>query len=215
MSFSSFFETCGQWLFSRIRPAFFFALTAFPLLAATLFIFFEKGNLQELEERFAAAARKEKIALERKFRKERFLERYSHVDPYFLDQQIESFPLLQAERERLDSLLHHPAFPESEALKERLRSLSNNHLAFTEGNIRTSAQMKEVDERQRHPVQMDETDLQKILSLLEDVPIESHLPSNNSPQILIKELRLKKQETSLHMQVVEVDMDLLKREFIK
>lgn len=215
MSSSQFFEACGQFFFSRMRPAFFFALTVFPLLVAALFIFFEKTNFQELEERFTAAARKEKIALERKARKERFLERYSQADPYFLDQQIESFPLLQAEKEKLESLLHHPAFPESEALKERLRFLSNNGLAFTEGNIRTSAQMKEVDEKQRHPVQMDEKDLQKILSLLEDVPVESHLPSNKGPQILIKELRIKKQETPLHMQVVEVDMDLLQREFIK
>ncbi|HSX10341.1 MAG TPA: hypothetical protein VLF94_01305 [Chlamydiales bacterium] len=215
MSFSQFFEKCGLIFFSRTRPLFFFALAVFPILAAALFIFMEKSKLQELEGRFAAAARKEKIAFERKARKERFIHRYSHADPYFLDQKIEAFPLLQAEKERLSSLLHHPAFPDSEVLKERLRFLTDNRLAFAEENIQTSSQMKEIDEKQRRTVEMDESDLQKILSLLEDTPIGPYLPPNDSPQILIKELHLKKHETPLQTQVFEVDMDLLKREFIR
>lgn len=215
MSFNLFLEKCGQFFFSRMRPAFFFALTVFPILAAALFIFLEKSKLQELEERFATAARKEKIAFERKARKERFIQRYSHSDPYFLDQQIESFPLLEAEKERLTAMLHHPAFPESQTLEARLRFLNSNRFAFAEENIRTSSQMKEIDEKQRYPVQMDENDLQKILSLVEDVPIGPYLPSNKSPQILIKELKIKKKETPLQTQVFEVDMELLKREFIQ
>ena len=196
-----------------MHPSFFFLLTALPLLSATLFLFLEKGSLHELEGRFAAAARKEKIAFERKSRKERFIQRYSHADPYFIDQQIESFPLLMAEKERLESLLHHPAFPESAVLKERLQFLNGNRLAFAEENIKSSSQLKEVEEKQRHAVQMDEQDIQKILSLIEDVPIGPYLPSSRSPQILIKEFRLKKQETPLQTQVWEAEMDLFKREF--
>lgn len=215
MSFSQIFEKCGQIFFSRTRPIFFFALTICPILAAALFVFLEKGKLQELESRFSAAARKEKIAFERKSRRERFIQRYSHSDPYFLDQQIEAFPLLQTEKERLQSLLHHPAFPQSEILRERLQFLTDNRLSFAEENIRTSSQMKEIEEKQRRSVQMDQKDLQKILSLIEDVPVGPYLPSNTSPQILIKELKIKKLETSLQTEVFEVDMDLLKREFIK
>lgn len=212
MPLSHFFERCGQLFFSRMHPVFFFLLTIFPVLAAALFVFLEKGNLQELEERFAAAARKEKISFERKARKELFMQRYSHADPYFLDQQIESLPLLLAEKERLESLLHHPAFPESTVLKNRLQFIHDNRLAFIEENMRTSAQLKEVEEKQRHAVQMDEQDLQKILSLIEDVQVGPYLPSNASPQILIKDFRLKKQETPLN-QVWEAEMDLFKREF--
>jgi hypothetical protein len=215
MSLNPFFEKCGQIFFSRIHPVFFFTLTVLPILIASLFIFVEKGNLYELEDRFATAARKEKVAFERKSRKERFLQRYSHADPYFLDQQIETMALLQTEKEKLESLLRHPAFPESAVIKERLRFLSDNRLAFTEENIRTSAQMKEVEEKQRRPVEMDERDLQKILSLLEDVPIGPYLPSQTSPQILIQELRLKKQKTSLQTESWEANMNLLKREFIQ
>lgn len=215
MSLSQCFEKCGQFFFSRIGPVVFVFLIVTPILATGLFIFLEKSSLQTLEKRFAIAARKEKIAFEKRARKERFINRYSHADPYFLDQQIEAFPLLQAEKEKLESLLHHPAFPESVALKERLQFLNNNRLAFTEENIRTSSQIKEIDEHLRHSVQMDDKDLQKILSLIEDVPIGSNLPSNTSPQIIIRDLRLKTPQTSLQTQVFEVDMDLLKREFIR
>lgn len=212
MSLSHFFERSGQIFFSRMHPVFFFLLTMLPVLAAACFVFLEKGHLQDLEERFAAAARKEKISLERKARKERFIQRYSQADPYFLDQKIESFPLLLAEKEQLESLLHHPAFPESTVLKDRLQFLNDNRLAFVEENMKTSSQWKEVEEKQRRPVQMDEQDLQKILSLIEDVQVGPYIPSNTSPQILIKDFRLKKQETPLN-QVWEAEMDLFKREF--
>lgn len=210
-----FLEKSGQFFFSQMRPAFFFILVTFPLLAASLLLFFESSEIQSLEERFIKLSRKQKIAFERKERKERFLKRHSNPNPYFLDQEIEAFPLLQSERTRLESLLHHPAFPESRSLKERLTFINENRLAFAEENIRVSSTMKEVDEKQRKPVQMDENDLKKILSLLEDLPIDSSVPETGSPQILIKDFRLKKQETSLQTQVFEVEMDLLKREFIK
>ncbi len=210
-----FFERWGRLLFSRIRPPFFFALVVFPLFAAALFLFSEYTQLEELQGRFAKAARKEQAASERKARKERFLSRYSHANPYFLDQQIESFPLLQAKRQRLKSLLHHPAFPQPQAIQQRLEFLEQNRLAFSEENIRTSPQMKEVDEKQRHSAQMDDNDLKKILSLIEDVPIGPYVPSEDSPQLIIKDFRLKKQKTPLQTEVFEVEMDLLKREFTK
>lgn len=208
-----FLEKCGQLFFLRMRPLFFFALTIFPLIFVSIILAKQSNDLQELETRFAKAARKERLALERKARKEKFLRRYSNPNPYFLDQQIESVLLLQNERQKLLSLLHHPAFPESPAIRDRLHFLEENRLMFTEGKIEVSSQMKEVEEKQRHPVQMDENDLKHILSLIEDVSIDSFSPSAGSPQLLVKELHFKKQRTPLHTEVFEVEMDLLKREF--
>ena len=210
-----FFEKCGILFFSKMRPVFFFALVAAPLLIASFFLYQEVLQYQELQERFLKASRKEQLAMERMGRKERFLHRYSQATPYFLDQTIESLPLLQKEKEQLKSLLNHPAFPESVAIKERLSFIEENRLAFKEEKIETSKQMKEVQEKQRHPVQMDENDLKQILALLEDVQIDECLPKIHSPQILIKEFHLKKIETPLQQEVFEVEMDLIKREFSK
>ena len=72
--------------------------------------------------------------------------------------------------------------------------------------------MKEVDEKQRYPVQMDESDLKQILSLIEERQTSGRY---KRPQILIKTFTLKKCETPLQTEVFEVEMALLKREFVK
>jgi hypothetical protein len=212
-----FFERCGKLFFSQIRPFFLLLLVLFPPLLSALFLFFQHTQLQELEERFAAASRKGRVALSRKTQKERFLQRYASSNPYFIDQQIETLSFLQNERRHLESLLNHPALIRKEAIQQRLSFIlsDENKLAFTEENIRTSSQMAEVDEKQRHPIQVDEEDLQRLLALIEDLRIGDHLPSKQSPQLLIRDFKLKKQQTALQTDVFELEMELLKREFIK
>jgi hypothetical protein len=83
-----FLEKCGQFFFLKMRPAFFYALVIFPLLAAALLLSQQSEEIQDLETRFASSARKERLALDRKSRKEKFLKRYSNSNTYFLDKQI-------------------------------------------------------------------------------------------------------------------------------
>ncbi|HSX26665.1 MAG TPA: hypothetical protein VLE89_06635 [Chlamydiales bacterium] len=208
-------ERCGKLFFSQMRPLFFFLILAFPILFSFSLLFMQTSNLQELERRFTTAVRKGKLAIDRKSQKEHFLQRYDHTDPYFIDQQIESFFFLQKERQQLELLLQHPAFPKKELIQERLSFLTSkeNHLSFIEENIRISSQMKETEEKQRHPIQLDEEDLQKLLALIEDIPIGSFLPSVQSPQLLINNFTLRNLQPPLHTPVWEIQMDLLKREF--
>jgi hypothetical protein len=209
------FERLGKLLFAQMSPPFFFSLLVLPPLLSALALFFQIGELKELEARFAAAARKEKIAIARKERKENFLQKYAQVNPYFLDQQIESLPLLENERQKLEQLLHHPAFPNHPSFRERLHFISQNRLQFAEENLQTSATIKEVEEKLRHPVQIDESDLKKILALIENRKIESFEPSPSSPQLIVQDLQLTKIKTALQTEVFELDLQLLKREFIK
>lgn len=210
-----YLEKCGILFFSKIRPIFFFALVLSPLLVTTFFLYQEALQLQDLQERFRKAYRKESLAMDRKGRKERFIERYSHANPYFLDQTIESYLLLQKEKRQLESLINHPAFPDSPEIQERLKFIDQNRLAFSEEKIENSSILKEVYEKQRHPVQMDESDLKQILALLEDVPIAGTKSKIDAPQILIKDFRLKKVETPIQTQAFEVEMELIKQEFTK
>ncbi len=198
-----------------MRPSFFFALLALPVVAATIYLSAELTFLHDLEERFVKAARKEKGATERRGKKERFLARHTDPDPYFIDRRIESFPLLEKELIKLNTLLNHPAFPECRSIKDRFEFLKENRLSFTEENIQSSGKIKEVEEKLRRPVQMDETDLQKILTLIEDLPSEPSDRETPVPQLVIKEFRLKKIETQLETELFEVQMDLIKREFTK
>ncbi len=209
-----FLEKCGRLFFLQMRPIFFFACILFPLLGSGFFLSQKSLSLEELKIRFANAVRKEKTALERKNQKERFLQRYSQASPYFLNENIESFQLLKKEREKLESLQNHPAFPESQTLQDRILFLNENRLIFTEQKLDISSLIKETEEKLRHPVQVDEDDLKQLLCLIEDIQVDSYLPILGSPQILIKEFLLRKCETSLHTEAFEIEMDLLKREFI-
>ncbi|HLB53025.1 MAG TPA: hypothetical protein VJK48_04885 [Chlamydiales bacterium] len=188
-----------------------------PILIATLFLFMQNRNLEELEELFIGASRKAKTAFERKQKKERFLGRYLYANPYFLNEQIESIVFLQREKQQIQALFSHPASVDKDLLQERLAFLSGNEnrFSFIEENIRFSKEMKETEEKQRYPVQMDEDDLKKVLSIIENIPIGLHTPISSSPQLLIRELRMKRLQTPLQTEVFEVEMELHKREFTK
>lgn len=60
---------------------------------------------------------------------------------------------------------------------------------------------------------MDESDFKKLLSLIEDVPLDSNLPLPDSPQMIITDLILKKSAKILNREILEVEMKILKREF--
>src|SRR5579872_407387 len=155
--FDPLLEKLGQCFFSKMRPFFFFALLAFPLLTAAVFLIIQNDRIQKIEERFATASAKGKIAFERKAKKERFLRRYTNPDPYFLDQRIESLLFLQNEKQQIDSLMRHPALPHKQSLQERYSFLTDgsNRLSFAEENIQTSGRIKETDEKLQYPVQVD------------------------------------------------------------
>lgn len=207
-----FLEHCGQFCFKKIRPSIFFSSLLVPIICATFYLFFQILELQELENRFIYSTKKGKSAIEKKRNKEQFLRRYSSYTPYFINQYIESLNFLDKEKQELITLLNHPAVLNKKILKERLSFLSGetNRLLFAEEKVRSSTKIKETEEKQRHPVQVDEKDLEKLLSLIEDVSSEPL----NSPQLIIRNFQLKKKETSLRNEIFEVEMELLKREWL-
>jgi len=214
---NSFLEKTGRLFFAQMRPFFFFSLLSAPLLVSLAILFLRNSQIEEMECGLQQAQSKSKAAFERKTKKERFLSRYSDANPYFLNQQIESLLFLQNEKKQIESLLRHPALPRKEALEERLAFLNRgeNRLVFAEENIRSNERINETEEKQRHPVQMEETDLQKLLAILEDLPIGSYSPIDGCPQILIRDFKMKKIKTPLQREVLEIEMDLIKREFKK
>ncbi len=85
-----FLELCGKLCFSQIRPIFFYFFLLIPFILSGSYLLSRHAFQQQLEARFADAAKKGKIAIERKTRKERFIKRHSDADPFFIDRQIES-----------------------------------------------------------------------------------------------------------------------------
>jgi hypothetical protein len=206
----------GQTLFSHIRPSLFYLFLTLPPLWAALYLGLNIMEFTEEEEQLTRTCQKSVQTLKRMEAKEAFLQRHAHAIPYFLDQEIESLSFLQQERSQLERLLAHPALAERDIFQERLHFLQSdqNRLAFTEEAIRTSEKIKEIEEKQRSPVQMDEKDLQRLLSLIEDLHIPPYTPKERSPQIVIRDFCLERKMSPLQTPVLEVEMDLLTREFL-
>lgn len=210
-----FLETCGKICFGRIRPALFFALALLPLFLAMTFLYFKAIEIDELEFHFQRSIDMGKSALQRKAVQEEFLRRYSQADPYFIDREVESLQFLEKEQKKLLSAIGHPAIAHPEPFQERLVFIQSdeNKISFTEQNIRASKGVKETEEKQRYAVQVDAEDLKKLLSLIEDIPIDGYRSMNRSPQIIIQNFQLHKQITSIETEVFLLEMSLLKREF--
>lgn len=211
-----FLEFCGKLCFSQIRPVFFYSFLLIPFVLSGSYLLSRHSYQLQLEARFADAAKKGKIAIERKMRKEKFIKRYSEADPFFIDKQIESLSFLGKERLGLQSLLQHPGLAKTRHFQERLDFLESerNHLVFTEENIRTTTRIKETEEKGRHSVQMDENDLYRLLATIEDIPLGQYEPISKMPQLFVRDMKMKKIETPLQSEVIEVEMELLKREWV-
>ncbi len=133
-------------------------------------------------------------------------------DPHYLDKNIETLTFLLPEIKKLEAISQeHP--DEEQALK-RLSFLKDggNALVFSEEQIRANSTFREIEEKQQHPIEMNEEDLKKLLCLIEGVTIWPYGPKEGRPQLIIKDFKLSKKEINPQEKVFVVSMELLRRE---
>lgn len=142
-----------------------------------------------------------------------FIARKTNFDKLFIENKLESLTFLENEKPILSKMLKHPAFSNSLQIKNRLEFINNdqNKLKFLEENIKKSTLIKEADLTQLKSVELDKGDLEKLLSIIEDVKIDNYIPEIESPQLIIKNFSLSKKREN----ILSINMKILKREFYK
>jgi hypothetical protein len=207
-----FLENTGRLLFKHLRMSLFFAMLATLPLCTGIFLFFQHQSVNRLQEALLATNLRAKTAFEKKDRKERFLKRHADPDPLFLEKQLQSLSFLGQEKVRLKTLWGHPALVNKHLAGKRMGFLNSgeNQLLFQEEQIQISNPYKEFIEKQKRPVEMDAEDLNHVLALIEE-PI---ITLDHRPQLIITDFSLHRKQTSLQNEVLEVNFDLLKREFL-
>ena len=92
-------------------------------------------------------------------------------------------------------------------LEHRLSFLRSeqNRLVFTETKTQTSPQCKETHETQRHPIELNETDLKRLLTVIEEIPPGS---TTCRPQLVVTNFHLTRKDHTFTL-----ELNLLKREF--
>ena len=210
----TFFESIGRFFFEKNRAWLFFACSFVPFFLPFAFLlpryFDAPGNSKRPSMPPPCAdAPLWKNALKKK----QFFSRYSNSEPYFIDQCLESLPLLQTDLQELQAMKNHPACKNREALLKRIDFLKGpeNRLCFCRRKypLYPNGSKKPMSVCSILSKSMS-NDLEHLLSLIEDVPIgrissQSAFSAADHPGFSAD-----KKNNAIY----ELNLSLLKREFI-
>lgn len=141
---------------------------------------------------------------------------YRDADHFYIDKNLETLTLLEPEIESLRSMSTNPNFNDDENIKKRLDALTGpaNKISFTEGVVQSSPIFQEVTETLVHPVEINVENLREILCYVEGISIGTCTPPPNRPQLIILDFKLDKKNVSEKNEVFQLNLKLLKREFL-
>jgi hypothetical protein len=140
---------------------------------------------------------------------------FLEANHYYIDKQLESLSFLKPEAEVLQNLSRSNHLAENDGINKRVEFLTGkgNKLSFSEGVVQTYPYFKETVETLVHPVEINVSDMQQILSSIEGVKIGSFEPEPDRPQLIILDFKIEKKRIYPNNQVFLLNLKLLKREY--
>lgn len=186
-----------------------------PIILVIVFYAARQKELKDLENTLAMVQEKAIIKEKKQAQNIAVRNHYRDADHFYIDKYVESLIFLEPEIESLQKIMQQNNFAEDEKIKKRLEFLSHeNNLAFSEGVVQSSPQFQEVIETQVHPVEVNVSDIQRVLSRIEGVDVGSYAPGPNRPQLIIVDFKLDKKKVTDKNEVYQLTLKLLKREFL-
>jgi hypothetical protein len=183
------------------------------LLPACLILLQFYSSMQEFEllSDHCEALHRKSLPLQKKQALNGHFNEMKRADHFYIDKYLETLQFLQPEIKRLNEYALQKQ--QDEALKHRLDFLQkNNRLLFAEEAMKRGKVFQEVNERQQHPIELNEADLKKLLCAIEGVVIDGNLPPEGRPQIIIKDFELSQKTLSSQEKVYVLMTQLIKRE---
>jgi hypothetical protein len=184
-------------------------------LCLTVYLFFsQKEQLSQIQEAIGqiqdqAFVKEKKQALNLAIR-----QHFRDADHFYIDKYLETLVFLEPEIEQLQKIAADKNFAEDDRIKKRLEFLTSpaNSLVFSEGVVQSFPHFQETVETLVHPVEINASDLQRILARIDG--IEALAPESNRPQLMITEFKLDKKKITDKNEVLLLNLKLLKREFL-
>ncbi|NGX43851.1 MAG: hypothetical protein K1060chlam3_00007 [Candidatus Anoxychlamydiales bacterium] len=193
----------------------FFVLLAYSILIIFVltFSFYKFSKLNNSEKTLSYLEEKSVNTVAKRKEIQDFIEKRTSFDNCFVENKLESLRFLENEKSILSNLLLHPAFSNSSQIKKRISFINSdkNRLKFLEENIKNATFIKESELSQLKNLEIDDIDLQRLLSIIEDVQIDRHIPEPLLPQLIVKSFSLNKQREN----IFSLNMKIFKREFYK
>jgi hypothetical protein len=191
-------------------------LGVIPLFLAAMHFMNAKESLDRLENDLQFVQQKAYSLEKRQATNIALRSNFREADRFYIDKNLETLVFLEPEIEGLQKIAGNKNFADDENVKKRLDFLTGqgNTMLFTEGVVQSYPTFKEVTETLVHPIEINVSDLQNILSKIEGVEIAGHVPGSNRPQLIILDFKLDKKTLSEKNEVFSLSLKLLKREFL-
>jgi len=191
-----------------------------PLIFVIFSYISQRSQLEDLQSsveyiRHQAVIKEKKQALNLSVR-----QHFREADHFYIDKQLETLTFLEQEKELLEKISNDKSFANDERIKKRLDFLTGsggnpgNGLVFSEGVVQKFPLFQETVETLMHPVEINTKDLQKILAKIEGVEMNDASPGPNRPQLFITDFKLEKKTINEKNQVFQLNLKLVKREFL-
>lgn len=176
----------------------------------------QKNQLEELQDSLEnvqnqAFIKEKKQALNLAVR-----QHFHDVDHFYIDKHLETLVFLEPEIEQLQKIVQDKNFADDEQIKKRLEFLTSqaNSLVFSEGVVQSFPLFQETTETLVHPVEVNATDIQKILARIEGMKIGDFAPGPHRSQLVMTEFKLDKKKINDKNEVYLLNLKLIKREFL-
>lgn len=195
---------------------YFLLIGTLPLLMMIFFFMVNKNELDDLATSIQSSQHQAFLKEKKEASNVAIRQQFRDVDHFYIDKYLETLVFLESEMESLQQILKDKNFLDDDKVRRRLEMLSGskNSLVFSEGVVQKTPYFQETMETLVAPVEVNIEDLKKILSRIEGVEIGPYTPAPNRPQLIITDLKLEKKKTVDNNEVFQLNLKLIKREFI-
>jgi hypothetical protein len=191
-------------------------LGTLPFIFVVFMFISQKNELEEFQNsletiQHQALIKEKKQALNMAVR-----QHFRDADHFYIDKYLETLVFLEPEIEQLHKIVQDKNFADDDRIKKRLELLTGqgNALVFSEGVVQSFPLFQETSETLVHPVEVNATDIQKILARIEGVKMGEYTPGPHRPQLVITEFKLDKKKVNDKNEVYLLNLKLIKREFL-
>lgn len=195
---------------------YFIVLCLIPFFVAVIFFFSGKAQVDELNSTLEFAQHQAFIKEKKEASNIAVKKQFRDVDHFYIDKHLETLIFLEPEIDQLQQILNDKSFADDDRVRKRLEMLtgSKNSMNFVEGVVQTTPYFQETSETLVNPIEISIDDLKKILSRIEGVEFGPYTPAPNRPQLIITDLKLEKKKVGDKNEVFQLNLKLIKREFI-
>ncbi len=186
-----------------------------PLFFAAVWFWGAKQQVVEVQESFDFLVAQIATKQSKQAQNRAVAQLFSNADHFYIDKRLETLTFLETELEQLQTLVDG-SLPLAEPLLKRYDQLSGpqNALSFIEGQVHSYPTFQETSETLAHPVEVNVSDLQKVLALIEGIEIDPVKPYEDRPQLIITDFKIEKRQVQPEHETFLLNLKLLKREYL-